>query len=249
MPITVPARGRVLRHPGDAEVGQLDAALGAEQDVRRADVTVDQAEVLAVRPAHAVDVVERVRHATDRMDRGAIRQRLALLGGERDQLAQREPAHVLHDQEVRAVVLAEVEHLHDVLVIEPHADERLAQQVADAVGVVADLLAQDLDRDQLLEPRCPARAGEIDLAHPTEPEQPQEVIPPELSPREFHSSHDDSTGRLGASRLRPPVVARQGSATAPGTRLEVAAPSPSWPRSPRPQQWTRPSPCRAQVWS
>ena len=58
---------------------------------------------------------------------GPNRQQLVALGVKRDHFAQREPAHVLHDEEVRALLLAEVEHLNDVLVIEAYTDERLAQ--------------------------------------------------------------------------------------------------------------------------
>ena len=39
-------------------------------------------------------------------------------------------------------MLAEVEDLDDVLVVEAHADERLAQQVRNAVRVLADLAAE-----------------------------------------------------------------------------------------------------------
>ena len=92
--------------PGDAEVGDLDLAAGVDQHVAGLDVAVDDA-VLVGEGQRGGDV------GAD-LGRPLGRQRTVLA----DQLAQRPPLHVLHDDEVRAFLLAPVVDGDDVRMIE-----------------------------------------------------------------------------------------------------------------------------------
>ena len=121
--------------PGDAEVRHLDDALGVDDDVVRLDVAVDDA--VAVRVAQRREDLARVR------DRDRNRAEAARA----DQLLQRASLDVLHDDVVRAVVLAAVEDRDDVRVREPRRVRRLAPEALDELVVVRVARVQHLDRD------------------------------------------------------------------------------------------------------
>ena len=119
----------LLRHlaragAGDAEVRDLDDALGVDDDVVRLDVAVDDA--VAVRVAERGEDLARVR------DRDRDRAEPARA----DQLLERPPLDVLHDDEVGAVGLAPVEDRDDVRVREPCGVRRLAAEALDELLVV-----------------------------------------------------------------------------------------------------------------
>ena len=66
---------------------------------------------------------------------------------------------VLH-REVHAAVLADVEHLHDVLVVERRTDARLVEERLDEPRVDGELGANPLDDDVTREPRLPGGTRE-----------------------------------------------------------------------------------------
>ena len=80
-----------------------------------------------------------------------------------EQLAQRLAVEQFRDDERHAAVGADVEHRHDVGVIERGRGTRLVLEAAQALGVASHIRRQDLDGDVAAEP---AVAGTIDLAHP-----------------------------------------------------------------------------------
>jgi hypothetical protein len=147
------------------------ASRATEEHVRRADVAVEQAA------AEVVDVIERLGDLVDDVDDHRQGQGDAVGLRVVEHVGEREAADVLHHDVVAALVLAEVEHLDDVAVIEGDADERLGG----LLGVAARLRAQHLEDDRLLEAGRALRGGEVDVAHAAAPEQLDDAVSPDLA--------------------------------------------------------------------
>ena len=79
-----------------------------------------------------------------------------------DQLAERAALHVLHDDEVGAVLLTPVVDRHDVGVIEVGGRPRLAPETLDEGAVGGELGEQDLEGDGAVEEEV---AGQEHLGH------------------------------------------------------------------------------------
>ena len=125
--------------------------------------------------ALAVGLVQGVR------DLDAVAQHL--LGGERapaQAIREGLALEVLHDQEVGAVLLADVEERADVGMVQAGHGPRFALEALAQVGVGREMLGQDLEGDGAVEPRV-LRA--VDLAHPARPEGGQDLVGPELGAR------------------------------------------------------------------
>jgi hypothetical protein len=85
--------------------------------------------------------------------------------GHVDQLAQRPARDVLHRDEVAALVLAQLEYLHDVAVVHPRGEARFSQEELDEFLVLGEVGQDLLDDEDLLEPGRALLLGEKDLAH------------------------------------------------------------------------------------
>ena len=135
---------------GDPEVGHLDDALGVDDDVVRLDVAVDDA--VAVRVAQRGEDLARVgdghRHRAE--------------PARADQLLERAPLDVLHDDVVGAVGLAAVEDRDDVRVREAGRVRRLAAEALDELLVVRVARVEHLDGDPASELLV---FGEVDVGH------------------------------------------------------------------------------------
>ena len=118
---------RLVERARDPEVGDLDPPVAADEDVRRLDVAVDD----------AADV--RGLEGLRRLGRDAG----GLARGERPVAAQdrREvlPLDDLHDEIRPGLALAEVEHGHDVRVVEGRGRAGLVAEAGEEVGVLAEL--------------------------------------------------------------------------------------------------------------
>ena len=134
----------------DPEVGDLDDALGVDDDVVRLDVPVDDA--VAVRIAERGEDLPRVG------DRDGHRAEPARA----DQLLERATLDVLHDDVVRAVRLAAVEDRDDVRVREAGRVGRLSAEALDELLVVRVPRVEHLDRDPASELLV---LGEVDVGH------------------------------------------------------------------------------------
>ena len=151
---------------GDAEVGQLHLALPAEQHVLGGDVAVDDPQRAAVARA-GVDVGQRPaerRHDVERQRQRHLDLRL-----------DRAPAHLLEapavdelqDQEVLFARLAEVEHLHEVAVVQAGGDVGLVDQHAHEVGSAASAGRMRLNTTGFWKPSAPpCRARKISAIPP-----------------------------------------------------------------------------------
>ena len=160
-----PALGRRgLRQAEVRQVGMLLVLVERDQDVGRLDVAVDESRPMGC-----------VQGARDRMQ-----QRPDALGLESplslDQAAQVCAAHVPHRDEQIAVDLAGLVDGHDVRVVEPGRELRLADEPAPERRVGRELRGQHLDRDAA----CEARVfGQVDDAHPAPAQLGLDAIPAE----------------------------------------------------------------------
>jgi hypothetical protein len=166
------ARGRLR----DAEVEQLHGAVEADHDVRWRDVAVDDAERHAVAVASLVRVIEAGRRARDDGERELERDPRPLTAALREQRAQVLPVHVLHREVVDAGVLANLEHLRDVLVIERSREPRLVEE-----HLHRDLVARALGRDQLeddvsLEATDARSTGDVNPRHAARRERREDLV-------------------------------------------------------------------------
>ena len=123
----------------DAEVGHLGAALVGEQHVLRLDVAVDDAA--------AVRRLERPRDLQPELDHRRDGQRALT----RDELLEVLAADVLEDDVRPPTVLAAVDDRDDVRVRELGDGARLAAEALERLGVLRELLVEDLQRDRPLE--------------------------------------------------------------------------------------------------
>jgi hypothetical protein len=173
-----PGVGLPLVGLGDPEIDDLEDPLEGDDQVLRRDVAVDHVELLAVGAGPLVGVVQPAAglrrqpdHDLGRDDAG----RHALVGLAR-QLGERHAGQVLHHHVVAAVVLPELERLHDVRVIELRPEPRLVEEHADEVGVVGQVVEQALDHHVLLEAGLAGDAREVDLGGAADREQREDVV-------------------------------------------------------------------------
>jgi hypothetical protein len=144
-----------LQRLGDAEVDQLHAAVEADEDVRRRDVAMHDAERLARRRRpSAPGERQRARRLGGDVKREPDR-RCAVSRRAREHRAEVAPVDVLeHEVELglaAAPLLAELEHLGDVRVMQRRADARLADEAAPKLGVGGALGEYPLDNKGPLE--------------------------------------------------------------------------------------------------
>ena len=149
--------------PGDPEVGDLDLAVGGDQHVARLHVAVD----------HAVAVGEGQGGGHPGADAGDLtrRQRLGILEDGREGPA----VDVLHDDEVRAVVLAPVEDGDDVGVGQVGGGLGLPAEPLDEGLVDGELGEEHLEGDRPIEL---AVDGPVDLSHAAAGDQMGDLVAP-----------------------------------------------------------------------
>ena len=184
LPLQLPARGLLAGDLGDAEVDQLDRAVGGDQQVLRADVTVDDAARLAAPVGEGVGVVEPLGRPGDQLH--GHRHRHGLL-----ELARRlvDPGHALtldelhHDVE-GALVFTQLVDLHHVPVREPRGEARLREEHLHVIRVVLERADHPLDDDDLLEAVQPGLPRQPDLGHAAGGQRGDQDIATELSPGE-----------------------------------------------------------------
>jgi hypothetical protein len=167
-------RRRIARH---GVVGSLDRRLGARQlgeaEVEDLDASVfHHEEVLGLEVA--VDDPLGVRGAEASRDLRAVADRLADRKGTLAQPpAQRLALEQLTDQVRSAFVRADVVEIEDVRVIQRAGRAGFLLEALEPMGILRDLLGQDLDRNLATET---AVSRSVDLTHPPGPERPEDLI-------------------------------------------------------------------------
>ncbi len=184
--------GQGVEH--QAEVEQHGAPVGAQHDVRRLDVAVDEA-------AH-VDAVERPGDLAPAGHGGGGVQRLLA-----DGVAEGAAGHELHREEQRAVGFPGVVEPDDVRVLEALHRPRLAQEASPALGRSPPVEAHELEGG--------AAAGRVlrlvDLAVAALPEAPQQPVardPLAVAGRRFESL--PQRGPAGEVRVQLAQLGEQG---------------------------------------
>ena len=152
--------GALLADPRDAEVENLDDAVGVDLDVRRLHVAMDDAGAVRVGQA-AAHVLDDAQLPGDGQTRTALHD-----GPER--LAR----HVLHHDVRRVVVLADLEHRHDVGVAQAPGRARLAGEALAQLRAV-EAVAQQLDGDEAVDRGI---APEVYDGHAALAEQPDDFV-------------------------------------------------------------------------
>ena len=162
---------RVL--PGEAEVEDLDAPVVQEEEVLGLDVAVDDA--LVVRGGQALRHARRVLGGLAHADRPLAQPRAHRLALEQ-----------LRHHEEPIALLAGVVDRDDVGVRERRHRLRLGLEAGERVGVIGEVLGQDLDRHVALEAGV---AGAVDLPHPAGAERRDDLVRAEaVAGREAHGS-------------------------------------------------------------
>ena len=128
---------------------------------------MDDAERRAVGTAAIVRVVQAGRGTGDDRERELERYALALAAGLGEQRAQILAMHVLHREVVDAAVLADLEHLRDVLVVQARGEARFIEEHLDRDVIVRALGQDDLEYDVSLEAADARRTCDIDPRHAT----------------------------------------------------------------------------------
>ena len=131
------------------------------EDIARFDVAVDITSGVRV-VERAADLLQQLGHVVG-VERG--------VGG--DDLLQRLPAHQLHDDEGRAVVLADVIDVDDVRVGEGGGGARLAFEAGAEAGIGGELRPRRLDRHVTAEEEV---VTEVDDRHPALAEATADAI-------------------------------------------------------------------------
>ena len=111
--------------------------------------------------AVSMRLVERIGDL-NRVAEGLIERQRTLV----QSLGERLPFQKLHDQEVNAILLPDVEHGTNMRVAECRQRLGLTLEPLSQVGIAGDMRGQDLDGDGAIETRI---LGFVDLTHATSP--------------------------------------------------------------------------------
>ena len=159
-------RGRTLRLR-DSEIEDLRDARIAQEDVRRRDVAVDQAEALAIAILELVCIVQRIAGLLDHCrEKAEIEVRLRLRRAAQ-QRQHRDALEVFHHDVQNTAGLAELVDLADVAVRHLRSDLRLGDQHLAEPRVVGEVREDPLHDVELFEPCGTFESREENLAHTT----------------------------------------------------------------------------------
>jgi hypothetical protein len=167
----------------DPEVDQLRVAVGGQQDVRGADVAMDDVERLAFAIPGLVRSVQPGCHLDDD-PRGELGVELATVAVvDEQQLADRAAIEVLHDQVVDAFDHAELLDVDHVRVADLRADPRLVDEHLDEGRLIDQVRVDHLERNQPREPGRAVAAREVERRHPSDSQPLHDLVLTEPLPR------------------------------------------------------------------
>ena len=209
------ARERVVR-AGDAEVADLHFAVEGEEQVRRRYVAVHDTERLALVTPQAMGVVETAKRLADDVERELERQRDLRARAPAEKIVEVETLDVIHGDEQPAFFTPEVEHLHDVGVVQARGELRLVHEHVAEPRVAGEAPEDLFDHAQPTPAELDRLARKVDLGHPALADAVEQHVPPESVAAERRNA------RLETFEPRPPTIsepcARSTKATSPVRR-------------------------------
>ena len=150
-----------LDRPGDAEVGDLHAAVAVDDDVLRRDITMD--DVTPVSEPERLEDLQRYR-SEEVGTEGSVFQN--------DRL-ERSPLQILHSYVVCAVRLPPVADPYDVRVVEAGSAARFAAETLEELLAVRKARGKYLESDLLAEN---AVVGKVDIGHAAATQRADDLI-------------------------------------------------------------------------
>ena len=161
---------------GDAKVGELYLSADGHEDILGAHVAMHQVAATPVLVAKIVGVGEGFEHLQGDVDRQPYRKADAEPARLAQQAFQVRTRYVLEDHVELAGMMAELEHLHDVLVLNLARQLGLFDEHASKPGVVLELVLQPLDDHRLFETRDAGQARAKDLRHAAQADRLQQLV-------------------------------------------------------------------------
>ncbi len=110
------------------------------------------------------------------------RQRDLVISVRGHEVIERDAVQVLHHDDVSALLLTHLVGLHHVGVAKARGEARLGEEALDEVGVLGELLSQNLEDEELVEPRLAAHDGQEDGGHPPLSELGEQRVAPQRAP-------------------------------------------------------------------
>ena len=160
----------------DAEVEDLHLAVEGQDQIVRADVTVNDVERASL---DVFEIVRRVQAAKRLCDQSNADPRRELAAFSK-QLGKGDAGDVLHRQIQHAVFFAEVVDLRDRGVVEPRDESGLVEKHGAHVRFEREIFADRFDRDELFEAVNALAARQEDVAHPPGAEPREDLDPRQL---------------------------------------------------------------------
>jgi hypothetical protein len=167
----------------DAEVDELRDAVVGDQDVLRRHVAVHELERDVVLVFELVRGVEALAGLHDDADRDSLRDLRLVLAGRLVEDAERLAVDPLHDEVEDLVLLAEVEDLGHVGVVDASRERGLVEEHLLELRVLGERRQHRLDGDGLLEPARALLAGRPNGRHPALRDWDEELVTTEHHPR------------------------------------------------------------------
>ncbi len=216
-----PRAREAARGLGDAKVDDATDSVDPDDDVLRADVTMDDPERLAPEIDRLVGFVQAGQGVgDDARDDGGV-ELLAALRGRAEQRRERDRLDVFHDEHDLVVGPHDVDDGHDVRVPDARREARLVEQHGRELTVFRQLPVHTFDHDEPLEPRRAAVHGDPHGRRPTRRELDEELVVPDALPggeRRAHLALSKATGRPTRAWTHASRVVDHGGSRAPSPR-------------------------------
>jgi hypothetical protein len=201
------ARGALLGEAArlrDAEVDELDVPRRRHEHVLGAHVAMHEVQLLAVVVGGLVRGVEPGGDLRRDPHGHVRREPLPLVGERAQQVRERDAVHVLHREEVRPAIFAELLDVHDVRVRDANGEVRFVDEHPPELRRLVQVRVNHLDGDVSREPRRAETLGQVERRHASGPETLDDLVVPDPipSPERRHAWRvPDETGCPQPDRL------------------------------------------------
>jgi hypothetical protein len=168
---------RARRGLRNAEVGELGDAVGADEDVLRREVTVDDVERLAVVVVRLVRSVKACERIEQDAHRDPLRHRLVRRACAPQKAAERVAFDVVHHEKQPERIVADVEHGHDVVMPNRRRELGFLDEQRLELWRLSQVRVRQLERDVTLEATSPTRAREVHRRHSAARDRHEDLVP------------------------------------------------------------------------